>query len=67
MYMNWSFMWFEAISGLKNVDKCELILIEGVENVEALTATLNFRWGHLPATYLGLPLEPLLALLLPLP
>lgn len=67
MYMNWSFMWFEAISGLKNVDKCELILIEGVENVEALTATLNVGWGNLPATYLGLPSEPLLALLLPLP
>ena len=67
VYMNWSFMWFEAISGLKNVDKCELILIEGVENVEALTATLNVGWGNLPATYLGLPSEPLLALLLPLP
>ncbi|RVW33862.1 Vesicle transport protein SFT2B [Vitis vinifera] len=52
VYMNWSFMWFEAISGLKNVDKCELILIEGVENVEALTATLNVGWGNLPATYL---------------
>ncbi|RVW87532.1 hypothetical protein CK203_036321 [Vitis vinifera] len=48
VYMNWSFMWFEAISGLKNVDKCELILIEGVENVEAQTATLNVGGGIYP-------------------
>ena len=33
-----------------------LIPIRGVENVEALTTTLGCKMGHLPTSYLGLPL-----------
>ena len=48
-------MWFEAILGLRvNLDKSELILVGGVENVEALVADLGCKVGSLPFSYLGL-------------
>ena len=56
-YLSWILKWFEAISGLRiNLDKSELILVGGVENIEALVAELGCKVGSLPSSYLGLPL-----------
>lgn len=56
-FLSWYFIWFEAIFGLKiNLEKNKLILIGGVDDVEVLVATMGCKVGHLPSTYLGLPL-----------
>ena len=41
-YLSCVFMWFEALSGLKvNIDKNEIIPVEGVENIKELTVGLG--------------------------
>ena len=56
-YLSWTFMWFEAISGLKvNLSKTEAFPVgEGIP-METLTSVLGCKIGSLPTTYLGLPL-----------
>ena len=56
-YLSWTFMWFEAISGLKvNLNKIEAIPVgEGIP-METLAAVLGCKIGSLPTSYLGLPL-----------
>ncbi|KAJ9675215.1 hypothetical protein PVL29_024243 [Vitis rotundifolia] len=56
-YLSWTFMWFEAISGLKvNLSKTEAIPVgEGIP-METLASILGCKIGSLPTTYLGLPL-----------
>ncbi|RVX22513.1 Kinesin-like protein KIN-7C, mitochondrial [Vitis vinifera] len=56
-YLSWTFMWFEAISGLKvNLSKMEAILVgEGIP-METLASVLGCKIGSLPTSYLGLPL-----------
>ena len=57
LYLSWVLLWFEASSGLKiNLDKSELIPVRAVDNLDALAVELGYRTGHLPTTYLGLPL-----------
>ena len=57
LYLSWILFWFEASSGLKiNLDKSALISMGNVVNLNALAAELGYRAGHLPSTYLGLPL-----------
>ena len=57
LHLSWILLWFKASSGLKiNLNKNELIPVEAVENMDALAAKLGCRTGHLPTTYLGLPL-----------
>ena len=57
LYLSWILLWFEASSSLKiNLNKSELILMGNVVNLNALAAELDCRTGHLPSTYLGLPL-----------
>ena len=57
LYLNWVLLWFEASSGLKiNLNKRKLIPVGAVENMDALVVELGCRTGHLPTTYLGLPL-----------
>ena len=56
-YLSWVLLWFEASSWLKiNLDKSELVPVGAVDNLDALAAELGCRIGHLPTTYLGLPL-----------
>ena len=56
-YLNWTFMWFEAILGLKvNLSKSEVIPVgEGI-HMETLALVLGCKIGSLPTSYLGLPL-----------
>ncbi|WJZ96214.1 hypothetical protein VitviT2T_014921 [Vitis vinifera] len=56
-YLSWTFMWFEAILGLKvNLSKSEVIPVgEGV-HMETLVPVLGCKIGSLPTSYLGLPL-----------
>ncbi|RVW67639.1 putative ribonuclease H protein [Vitis vinifera] len=56
-YLGWTFMWFEAILGLKvNLNKTEAIPVgEGIP-MESLAAVLGCKIGSLPTSYLGLPL-----------
>ena len=56
-YLNWTFMWFEAISGLKvNLNKTEVIPMgEGIP-MGTLAVVLGCKIGSLPTSYLGLPL-----------
>ncbi|RVW96497.1 LINE-1 retrotransposable element ORF2 protein [Vitis vinifera] len=56
-YLSWTFMWFEAISGLKvNLSKTKVIPVgEGIP-METLAAVLGCKIGSLPTSYLGLPL-----------
>ncbi|WJZ92238.1 hypothetical protein VitviT2T_011247 [Vitis vinifera] len=56
-YLSWTFMWFEAISGLKvNLSKTEAFPVgEGIL-METLASVLGCKIGSLPTTYLGLPL-----------
>ena len=57
MYLEWTLMWFEAISGLKiNLSKSEIIPMGRVDNVELLASKLGCGVSSLPTTYLGLPL-----------
>ena len=57
LYLRWVLLWFEASSRLKiNLDKSELILVGAVDNLDAMATELGCRFGHLPTTYLGLPL-----------
>ena len=57
MYLSWTLMWFEAISGLRiNLDKSKLIPLRCVENTEALAAELGYKNGSLPSSYFGLSL-----------
>ena len=56
--LNWTFMWFEAISGLKiNLHKSELIPIGEVPNFEELVRVLGCKVGSIPSCYLGFPLR----------
>ncbi|RVW73630.1 Transposon TX1 uncharacterized 149 kDa protein [Vitis vinifera] len=57
-YLSWTFMWFEAISGLKvNLSKTEAIPVgEGIL-METLASVLGSKIGSLPTSYLGLPLR----------
>ena len=55
--LSWTFMWFEAISGLKiNLHKSNLIQVGVVPNFEDLARVLGRKVGSLPSCYLGLPL-----------
>ncbi|RVW76644.1 putative ribonuclease H protein [Vitis vinifera] len=56
-YLSWTFMWFEAISGLKvNPSKTEAIPVgEGIL-MEILASVSGCKIGSLPTSYLGLPL-----------
>ncbi|RVW24487.1 putative ribonuclease H protein [Vitis vinifera] len=56
-YLSWTFMWFEAISGLKvNLSKTEAIPVgEGIP-MDTLASVLGCKIGSLPTSYLGLPL-----------
>ena len=57
LYLSWVLLWFEASLGLKiNLKKSELILVGAVGNMDTLVAELGCWVGHLPTTYLGLPL-----------
>lgn len=48
---------FEAISGLKiNLTKSELFQVGGGCDIESLAWVLGCKIGHLPSSYLGLPL-----------
>ena len=56
-FMNWTLMWFEAISELRiNLNKSEIIPIGHVVNVEELALELGCGVGSLPTSYLGLTL-----------
>ncbi|RVW83965.1 Ran-binding protein 1-like c [Vitis vinifera] len=56
-YLSWTFMWFEAISGLKvNLNKTEAIPVGEDIPMETLAAVLGCKIGSLPTSYLGLPL-----------
>ena len=45
------------MSGLRvNLDKCDLILVGRVENVEELTREFGCKFSMPPSSYLGLPL-----------
>ena len=56
-YLNWTLLWFEAISGLKiNLDKSLILSVGDVVNLDVLAFELECRIGVLPSTYLGLPL-----------
>ena len=57
LYLSWVLLWFEASSRLKiNLNKSKLIPVGAMENLDALPIELGYRTGHLPTTYLGLPL-----------
>ena len=57
MCLRWTLMWFEAFSGLKiNLNKCVIIPLGRVDNVEVLASELGCGVASLPTTYLGLPL-----------
>ena len=56
-FLSWTLMWFEAVSSLRiNLNKCEIIPILPVVNVENLASDLGCEVGSLPTSYLGLPL-----------
>ena len=56
-YLSWTFMWFEAISGLKvNLSKTEAFLVGEDIPMETLALVLGCKIGSFPTTYLGLPL-----------
>lgn len=53
-------MWFQIVSGAQDhLNKCEIIPVGEVENIEGLDQVLNCKVGSLPTTYLGLPTVPL--------
>ena len=57
-YLNWIFMLFVALSGLKiNMEESELIPVRDVSNLEELAGILGCKVGAFPTTYLGLRLE----------
>lgn len=57
LYIRMVLICFEAIMGLKiNVDKTEIVPIEEVGNLDALTEILCCKVESLPMTYLGMPL-----------
>ncbi|RVW69837.1 putative ribonuclease H protein [Vitis vinifera] len=56
-YLSWTFMWFEAILGLKvNLSKTEAFPVGEDIHMETLASVLGCKIGSLPTTYLGLPL-----------
>ena len=56
-YLGWTFMWFEAISGLKvNLSKTEAISVGDNIPMETLALVLGCKIGSLPTSYLSLPL-----------
>lgn len=56
-YLNWLFMWFGTILGLRvNLEKSELIPMRRVDNLEELAKELGCKVSVLPLTYLVLPL-----------
>ena len=57
--LNWTFMWFEAISGLKiNLHNSELIHIGEVPNFEELVRVLGCKvGGFYPLLLFGLPFK----------
>ena len=49
--------YFELVSSLKiNLQKSEIILVGGTEDVERAVALFGYKVGKLPTFYLGLPL-----------
>ena len=58
IYLGWTLMWFEAISGLRiNLNKSKIITMGRVDNVQMLAVELRCGVGSLPTMYLGLPLR----------
>ena len=49
-------MWFEALPGLINLEKSELIPVGRVTNVELLAKEFGCKVGSLLSTYIGMPL-----------
>ena len=50
-------IFFEAITGLKvKVGKSEIVSVGEVGNLDALACILCCKVGHLPMSYLGIPL-----------
>ena len=57
LYIRMVLICFEAITGLKiNVDKTEIVPVEEVGSLDALTEILCYKVESLPMTYLGMPL-----------
>lgn len=56
-YLNWSLMWFKAISEIKiKLEKSELISVADDNGVKVLAAFWGCNVWHLPSISLGLPL-----------
>ena len=55
-HLCWILAWFEALSGLNNLEKSSLLLLGRVDDVEGLAFELGCSIGSLPTEYLGLPL-----------
>ena len=54
MYLGWTLIWFEVISGLKiNLSKSEILLMSKVDDVEMLATELGYGVASLPTTYSG--------------
>ena len=50
-------LYFKALSGLRiNLDKCVIMPVGNVDNLNQLACELGCRIGSLPSSYLGLPL-----------
>ena len=57
LYIWMVLVFFEAITGFKvNVGKSEIVLVGEFGNLIVLARTLCCKVGHLPITYLGMPL-----------
>ena len=55
MYLGWTLMWFEAISGLKiNLSKSKIIPVSRVANVELLVVELGCGFGSIPPIWVFL-------------
>jgi hypothetical protein len=57
--LRWLLIGFENLSGLKiNYNKCEMIPLNITEEMGThLTSLFECKVGHLPITYLGIPLH----------
>ena len=57
LYIRMVLIFFESIIGLKvDIGKCEIVPVGKVRNLDALARILCCKVGHLPMTYLGMPL-----------
>ena len=55
--LSWLLIWFEVMPGLRvYLEKSELILMGGLENVGELAHEFGCKLSALPSSYLGLPL-----------